>query len=152
MLESSSSDMFNFPPHGHTWNSASMYEKQRWHCTLPVLCWISCNSQLLASWISCTAFSLRMLSLGESSFKKIFPYLQVFDLVLQFFACTARPCMFRRKGCRRLWDWYVIMALELVCQKKRPASCAVDKWINTLHLVQVSNEFDTVLFLVSWFL
>ena len=26
-------------------------------------------------------------------------------------------------------DWYVIMASEPVCQNSRPASCAVDKWI-----------------------
>ena len=26
-------------------------------------------------------------------------------------------------------DWYIIMELELVCQNSRPASCAVDKWI-----------------------
>ena len=46
-----------------------MYEQQRWHCTLLVLCRISCNSQLPASWIFFKAFSLRMLSLGESSFE-----------------------------------------------------------------------------------
>ena len=37
-------------------------------------------------------------------FKKIFSYLQVSELVLQFFRRTARPCKFRREVCRRLED------------------------------------------------
>ena len=36
--------------------------------------------------------------------KKFFSYLQVSELVLQFFAPTARPCKFHRQRCRRLED------------------------------------------------
>ena len=41
-------------------------------------------------------------------FKKSFRFYKFFELVLQFFACTARPCKFRRQGCRRLQDQQIV--------------------------------------------
>ena len=42
-------------------------------------------------------------------------------------------------------NWYAIVASEPICQNSRPLP-------SSLHLVQVSNEFDTVLPWVSWIL
>ena len=44
-------------------------------------------------------FSLKMFP-GGSSFIRCFKCLQLFELVLQFFACTSRPSKLRRRGCQ----------------------------------------------------
>ena len=49
-------------------------------------------------------------------------------------------------------DWYEIVALEPICQISRQHLVLWTSESSTLHLVQVSNEFDIVLSSVSKYL